>query len=242
MTVTILHPLPIAIDVAASSAGAGHASVLTPDPREAFIAGAVPATIVLDLGAPSPIDTLFVGYTDAPAGSLVTAAFDGGPVEAMTPIAHSFRRAPLRHALIRLPAPRVAQRATLQLAGGGAIGVVAAGLALAIGSGYEQGSGRPISDPTRVERLLGGGLAIEAGVAAGGFAWTLPALTDDERDRLYALALDAGIGTTLLVAERIDRAEGANEALHWGTLTRLEPWARQQPGETKWALQVQDWA
>lgn len=242
MSVRLLFPLPFAIDVAASGAGAGHANVATPDPREAFIAAGVPATIAIDLGVATAVDALFVGYTDAPAGTAVSAGFDGGALAQVGAIAHSFRRAPLRHALAVLPAARAVRRIRLQLAAGGAIGVVAVGLSLDIASGYDQGSGRPIADATRVERLLDGGFAVEAGRAAGGFSWTLPALTDDERDRLYALALDAGTGTTIMVAERIDRPEGANEALHWGLLSKLEPWARQQPGETKWSLQVQDWA
>jgi hypothetical protein len=236
--------LPVGIT---ASAGAGAANLLTENPREAFVAAAAgAATITIDLGAAYDIDTVFLGFTNAAATDTFTVSVGsgGGAQVAAGTFAHSHRRAPLRHASVVLPATVSARHVTIATSTAAALiaGVVAVGRAIRPFSGHEWGSGRPITDTSQVDRLQSGSFAINRGVASGGWQWTMPNLTDDERERLYALALDVGIGGTVLVIEDPDPGFGLNERVHWSLLARLEPFARQQPGESKWAMQIGDWA
>lgn len=245
----IVHPLPFAVrGGAATSAGVGAANLLSPAPKEPWTATAAGPFISIDLGAIQLVDTFFVGFTTAPAGLPLTIAVgDAQPVAVgQSTFAASYRRNPLRHAVVMLDAPIATRyiRFTVGDASTAAmtIGALAAGLSIRPSVGHEWGAGRPIADTARVERLADGSFGIQPGATAGGWQWTLPALTDDERDRLYALALDAGTSTTVLVVENDIGGPAGNEAIHWGLMTKLEPYARQQPGESKWAMQVQDWA
>lgn len=241
----ICQPLPIA--AIAASAGSGAANLLTENPREAFVAAAAgAASVTIDLGAAVEVDTFFLGFTNAAAADRFTISIGEGSVQqvAAGTFAHSYRWSALRHAFAVLPAPVTTRYVTIATttAAGLIAGVVAVGRSIRPWAGHEFGGGRPISDGSQVDRLASGGFGIERGVAAGGWQWTMPALTDEERDRLYALALDVGVGGTVLVLEDPETVLGANEAAHWGVLQKLEPYVRQQPGETKWAMQVGDWA
>lgn len=231
----LMLPLPATIAAAESHGGPAIDNVLTPDPREAFVAGGAFA-ITLDLGAIVAVDTFFIGYTDAVGGLAWSASVPGGAVVASGGFLTSYRRAPMRHAATVLNQPIMTQYLTFSAAGPMTIGVVAAGLS--IRADYEWGGGRPISDTGRADRLATG-FGIERGVTAGGWSWTFAGVDDDTAERLYALALDAGTTETVLAFE--DAASIRNEAWHWGTLTRLEPYSRQAPGENKWAMQVQEW-
>lgn len=242
----MVAPLPAAVVAANTTAGAGQGFLLTPDPREAFVAGgAGDAAIALDLGGVTSVDTFFLGFTNRDAGAAVdvyAGAGDGALIGSAT-VAHSYRRAPRRHAALLLAAPRVDRYFRIVSRGAGQLvaGVAAVGLSLRP-AGFDQDWGRPISDTTAVQRQQLGSFGIDPGVTAGGLEWTMPGLTDDLRDRLYALQLDLGVGGTILVGEDADATPGLNERLHWGLLTKLEPFARQAPGESKWTMQVQDWA
>lgn len=256
----ILRPATIAISTGAgmSSAGTGHANLLTPSPREAFVAAAAgTCDLVIDFGAnnATALDTVFLGYTNAAAGAALSLYRGSDTTNLLWAgtMLHSYRAAPLRHGAIVLPAPTAASRYyRLRVDSAAAplvAGVVAVGTALRPGkgnalpgTGVELGSGRPIADTGRIDRLLGGGFGIQRGTAAGGWQWTLPSLTDVEREQLYALQLDLGGTSPVLVIEDPEQTLGANEGAHWGYLTKSEPWGRQAPGETKWALQVQDWS
>lgn len=236
----IVQPLPFALVPASSSAGQDIVQLLTPDPREAFVVPGVPVRLVIDLGTAQPVDTIFAGFSDARADAIWSVSVDPGFRQVhVGPVAHSYRRAPLRHGLVVLPSPVVTRYVRIEVAAT-ALGAVAVGLAIRP-EGHEWGGGRPIQDGTRVERLAGGGFGIAPGAVSGGWQWTMPGLSDELVERLYALALDAGIGGTILVVEDPDDGPALNERIHWGLLTRLEPFARQQPGDTKWAMQVQDW-
>lgn len=242
---SIMQPEPASVVPDQSSAGSGLANLLTPSPREAFAAAAAgAATITIDLGSAKPVDTFLLGFTNATAADTVAIQAGGGlPQVFAGNFAHSYRRAPLRHAVARLAAPVQTRfvRFTATTAVPLVAGVVAAGLSIVPASGYEWGSGRPIYDTGRAERLLGGGFGIQPGAVAGGVQWSMIALTDEERDRLYALSLEVGGWNTVLVVEDPDATPALNERVHWGLLTKLEPFERQQPGESKWTMSVQDW-
>lgn len=248
MSTIIVNPLPAVIVEADSSPGSGLDNLLTPNPREAFVSGAGGAvTVALDLQALQLVDTFLLGYSTVAEGAdfRVLGGQTGGALLWEGKAAHSYRRTPMRHALAVLPQPVNHRYIRLQLgaAGGPAmtIGVVAVGLSIRPGSGREYGWGRPIADTSRIERLQSGGFGIDRGVATGGLAWTMPALSDEERERLYALQLDVGIGGTVLIAEDAEQTAALNERIHWGLLTRLETFDRNAPAEAKWPMQVQDW-
>jgi len=243
----IVRPLACTPVAALSSAGSGLDNLRTPDPKEAFLAaGAGQTVLTVDFGALVSIDTVLLGFTNLPAGVAIElfAGQDFAVPIGTTVTAGSYRAAPARHAFAVL-APVQLRYLRLRVAAAGArlvAGVVAAGRALRPSSGIEQDWGRPVADTSTVTRLPGGGFGVDRGTTTGGLSWTMPALTDEERDRLYALQLDLGIGDTLLVLEQTTQGPAANEAVHWSKLTKLEPFARQAPGESKWAWQVQDWA
>ena len=243
-TIAIARPLPLTVLPGSSSAGSGLANLLTPHPREAFVASAAGATtITVDLGAATPIDTLFLGFTNLPTGAAVTVTRDGGQALAATAAAASYRRAPLRHAVAMLDAPVAARVLTFAVTAATPLvaGIVAAGLSLRP-AGFEPDWGRPISDASRVERLFDGAFGTARGGTAGGLTWTWPVLTDVERDQLYALALDVGVAGEVLVVEPGFAGAAGNEAIHWGKLAKLQPFERQPTlTETKWSLEVQDW-
>lgn len=241
----IMQPLAAVVIPGASSPGAGLANVLTPNPKEAFVSAAGGAvTIALDLGAAVDVDTFFLGYTNAAPGSEYNFARSNNVVVAAGTVAHSYRRAPLRHAGIVLDAPVNDRFFELVIASPGplTVGIAAVGRSIRPSSGHDWGAGRPVTDQSQVERLFDGSFGTARGGVAGGWSWSMPALTDDEVARLYALVMDVGIGGDILVLEPDIAAPGGNEAFHWGKLTKLEPAARQAPGETKWDMQVWDWA
>ncbi len=242
----IMQPVAALVVPGRSSAGSGLENVLTPNPREGFLSSSANPGITIDLVPQQMIDTVFIGFTTAPAGQSVRLYIDNATVPvAVTVIGHSYRRSPLRHAVVCLDLPVTASRVrvVIDAAAGAAIGVLAAGLSIRPSGGHDWGSGRPVVDAGRADRLADGAFGIMRGGRAGGWQWTMPALTDEERDRLYALALDAGTTETVLVCEGGDMsAAGANERLHWGLLTKLEPYGRQSPGISTWSMQVQDWS
>lgn len=236
----ILQPMPFRVVPALSSLGEGIANLASAEPREAFVVPGVAIRLVIDLGTTRTIDTIFAGFTDAVADAAWSVAVDPDFRELhLGTVAHSYRRAPLRHGLVVLPEPVATRYLRIEVAAS-ALGVVTVGRAIRP-EGHEWGGGRPIQDGTRVERLPGGGFGIAPGAVSGGWQWTMPGLSDELVERLYALALDVGIGGTILVVEDPDAGPALNERIHWGLLTRLEPFVRQQPGDTKWAMQVQDW-
>lgn len=240
---SIVHPLAFTVDQARSSAGAGHANLATPSPREAFAATAAQTTIVLDLGNAQSIDRVVLGFTTASGADsfAVVPGLDGAAVPGV--FAHSYRRAPvLRHGLCVLPAPVVTRYVQLRVT---AAAPIRAGVALvgqAMRSAYEYGSGRPLVDTGRSDRLWSGGFGGESGAVAGGYAWTMVDLTETLRDRLYAMQLDLGTTGDFLVIEDETASAGLNERIHWGRFPKLETFERQADGTSKLPMAIGDWA
>ncbi|WP_454280197.1 hypothetical protein [Sphingomonas sp. Marseille-Q8236] len=240
---SIVQPLAFTLDQGRSSAGTGLANLATPSPREAFAANAAAATIVLDLGQAKTIDRVVLGFTTAAEtdGFSVVPGLDGAAVPGT--FAHSYRRAPvLRHGLCVLPAPVVTRYVQLRVAAAAPISAGVAIVGQAMRSAYEYGSGRPLVDTGRSDRLWSGGFGGEPGAVAGGYAWTMVDLADTLRDRLYAMQLDLGITGDFLVIEDEDATPGLNERIHWGRFPKLETFERQSDGTSKLPMAIGDWA
>jgi len=241
----IVNPLPIAAIAQTVGTGAGLDNLATPNPKEAFVAsGAGQVTIAIDFGVHVVIDTVFLGFTNLPEGASIDLLGDDAPIGSAVG-SHSYRRAPARHAFVAFDAPIGLTSLQLRVPGFDqalVAGIVAAGLGVRASAGVEPDWGRPITDTSVVSRLPGGSFGIDRAAASGGYQWTMPALTDIERDQLYALQLDVGIGSTILAIEDPAAVLGRNEVAHWSLITKPDVFARTMPGESKWPWQVQDWA
>ncbi len=112
----------------------------------------------------------------------------------------------------------------------------------AMRSAYEYGSGRSLVDTGRSDRLWSGGFGGERGAVAGGYGWTMVDLTDELRDRLYAMHLDLGTTGDFLAIEDEAATTGLNERIHWGRFPKLETFERQADGTSKLAMAITDWA
>ena len=46
----------------------------------------------------------------------------------------------------------------------------------------------------------------------------------------------------MLVVEDPDQTDGLTERVHWGLFRKLDTYERLDPQNTKWSLQIADWA
>ncbi len=241
----IVRPLTLN-NVAGSMPGA--ARLMTPDPKEAAIGDGGAETIDIDLGSVQSIDTIFLGYTSAAAGE--TVSFTYGPTGYTTtsggtiPAGDTEMLSPKRHFVKVLSAPISARyiRISGTFAAGYAIGVVVVGLAFRPTWGHEFGSGRTVETTGTAERLFGGGFGIDDGVTAGGWQFTLGDLQPADLKKLYAIARDRGETKSILIIEDPDPTGDLSDRCHWGLFRKLEAYERLNPLDTRWSLQIGDWA
>lgn len=245
--ITLLRPLTAT--VSASSGVTNPSRALTPDPKEAAFWSGGAGSITLDLGAATPVDTVFVGYT-VPANMGVATSVDGSSFTALpgatlrsddiapdliTPIYHAvaIASAPVSARYVRIDGTFTANSP---------VGVVAVGKAFVPTWGHEWGAGRPIEDTGSAERLIGGGFGIEEGVRAGGYQWTFGDLTDDEVRSLYAFFRDRGTTRSFLLIEDASRTAGLHERIHWGLAARVETYERLAANLNRYGVAIRDWA
>jgi hypothetical protein len=249
----IVSPLPIL----AASPPANASRLVTPDPKEALLIPNSAATTSLDydLGEGATFDSFYLGYHNAnPLGgaTIRIRTIDGMGGAANTVLATSFMslaRVGLgypSHFFVKRDVPTTARYIRVQItsntSGEFFAGVFAVGLAFQPQWGQEWGAGRTLEDTGTAERLFGGGFGIDDGVAATGYRWTFGDLQPDEIRRLYQLVKDRRTTRSVLVVEDPDNTDGLNERIHWGLFQKLDAYERLDPLNTKWALQVGDWA
>lgn len=227
--------------------------MLSPDPKEVAVSpgGSGGATYLLDFGQPVALDSVFLGYHSATGPqewAFVTSDSAGnqtGTLIGTTAFAPSGYGPPY-HSFVRAANPLTSRYWSLYTSAKGGpafyIGVLAVGLALQFQYGTEWGAGRSIDDTGTAERLFGGGFGIDDGVAAGGYQWTFGDLQPDELRKLYQLVRERRTTRSVLVVEDPDQTDGLNERLHWGLFRKLDAYERLDPLNTKWSLQVADWA
>lgn len=237
--------------VASSSAEASAQNLLTDDPKEVFTAsGAGPRNIFLDLGSAVTVDSFYVGYSNALAGTMrpftVTNLAGAGPVALNPAVVVRAADAKTERAsrLVRLAAPvtsRYFQFALESNVAAWQVGQVRVGLAFEAEWDREWGSGRRPVDTGRSTALLGGGFGTQDGVRKGAYSWTFGDLTEEEVERLWAIYLRRGTTNPVLVNEWDGATVGANEKLHYGLFQRLDAFERREPNATKWAMELEEW-
>lgn len=247
MAVGLLIVRPIACTVTAG--GSGVANLLTPSPREIWIAGGAGAqSIDIDLLSAQPVDCFYLGFTNARSDAIWTiqsVASIGGGVTATHVDAQPMRLAGnIRDrypAFARFAAPVTGRyfRVTVnQPTTPIEIGNVVPGLA--INWPYEYGGGRLPIDTSRVDQLPDGGFGVDAGIVKAGFQWRFVDLDEETREKLWAIAEDRGEHKPLVVVEGPTYPPKAT-AVHYAIFRRFEPYERENAAATKWALTVEEW-
>lgn len=248
MSLVLASPLPVAAITA--SRGGGAARLLTADPREAFVDGFVgtPVTIRVDLGASVPVDLIFLGFTNAVAGTTWSARADVGlPTERLL-----FAATPLAvlggarvHGLAMLDAVSVRTiDLTIQQpvgAAGFTAGVLTVAKAFQPTFGHEWGGGRGLLDLAPRTRHADGGFGIGDGIRKATWQATLGDLSDAELATMWALARAHGETRPLLVIEEPSRTTGLADRIHWCVFDRMEPYERRSKGRTRWGVRFEDW-
>ncbi len=252
--VLILSPAPIA--AIAASRGSGVANLLTRSPKEVWADNAVgsAASIDIDLGAVTSIDTVYLGYV-SPAAAAATWTITGGTggyteslIKASGPLRaiDTATRAPARtHAFwtggavnvryIRLSITQPAGSAPLRA------GVAMVGRAWRPTFNMEFGAGRRIIDTGTVAALPDGGFGTIEGVRKREFNWSLGDLSRDETDALDDLLGDHGETIPLLVVEDPDATTGQRARIHYGLFVALKAFERSNPAQTKWQFTFEEW-
>lgn len=222
--------------------------LLSPAPKEAAVSAGGARTIDIDLGAPTAVDQIMLGHTNAADGFSLAASYGlAGYAETALPaiVAAPANAITLpRHMLADYDAPITARYIRLSgaLPAGFYAGTLTVGRALRPTWGHEWGGGRFVLDTGSNQRLLGGGFGVAPGARVGGWEWTMGDLTDLEVDQLYRLQRDAGTTSPVLVVEDPDAtAPGLNERIHYGLFAKLDVYNRKAQGQTSWGLRIEEW-
>lgn len=251
----LLILVPTSLANFAVSRGTGGENLLRPDPKEVWLDSAVgtAATIDLDLGAATAIDTVFLGCiwnAHADASWTITGGV-AGYAEVVLKAAGALRvperagrRSPFTHAfwhgddaLVRYLRISITQPAGQPAI---SVGALMVGQAFVPSYNQEWGAGRSVKDTSVVARLPSGSVATVEGARYGSYKFSLGDLTTDEADYLYELQLDRGESRRLLVVEDPDQTTGLRNRLHYGLLSGLRPFERRNPAQTRWEFQVDD--
>jgi hypothetical protein len=243
--IQIIRPIPAQI----AAGGSGVANLLTPSPREVWIAPGVGAQAIdIDLSSAQAVDAFYLGFTSARADALWTIQ----SIAAMGAVATAthVNAQPLRlagnirdrfPAFARLPDPVVGRYFRVivnQPVVAIEIGNLVVGLALEWP--YAYGSGRQPIDASRVVDLPDGGYGVDASVVKASLQWRFVDLDDEALDKLWAIAEDRGEHRPLVIVEGPTSPPKAT-SVHYGLFRRFESFEREDAAATKWSLTVAEW-
>lgn len=232
-----------------TAGGTGAANLVTPSPREIWVAaGAGAQSIDLDLLVVQDVDSFYLGFTNARADAVWTIqsiAGIGGAVTATHVDAQPIRlQGNIRSrypAFVRLPAPvngRYFRVTVNQPATAMQIGILAVGLAIVWP--YAYGSGRVPIDTSRVTALPDGGFGVDPGIVKSAFQWRFVDLDETVLDKLWAIAEEVGESKPLVCVEGPDYPPKAT-SVHWGIFRRFDYYEREDAASSKWALGIEEW-
>ncbi len=224
--------------------------VLTPDPKEVCQASAIgTATINVDLGAVTEIDTVFAGFSNAAAGA--TWAIDRTTSMAgANPVAiheeGSFRtpgRSSSRHhavALFNPVATRFLRLRITQPAGADPLQLGVLMIGARFEHAYEFKAGRRPIDLSERADLASGGFGFGRGAIKSSFRFTFADLDDAELDELWHVIAEVGNQHPVMLIEG-GAGDIVFDQVHYGVFERFEPYEREDPADTRWALSMVDW-
>ena len=250
----LLSPLPIA--AIAVSRGTGAANLLTRSPKEVWADAGVgsAATIDIDLGAVTSIDTVYLGYLSPPAAG-ATWTITGGstgyadlvvkPSGALRAVDTATRAPSRTHALWTgaSVSVRYLRLSIVQPAGNAPLtaGIALVGTAWRPMFNMEFGAGRRVIDTGTVASLPDGGFSTIEGARKREFNWTLGDLSRDEVDALEELLLDHGESVPLLVVEDPDATTGQRARIHYGLFVGLKAFERKNAAQTVQQFIFEEW-
>lgn len=243
----IIKPIKIAPgDVVAG--GSNPANMVTPSPREVWIAPGNYTEVDIDLGLVQEFDSIYLGNTNAETGGVWAASQIsaiggtlGTSIFTTTPtrLTGSIRS---RHpGFVRTPTPvtcRYLRLAIQQVSVPIQVGNLVIGKAFE--APYAYGSGRQPVDTSKVVALPDGGFGIERGVVKSSLSWRFADLDNAQLETLWALAEDRGESAPLVVVEGPDYPPKA-PSVHYGLFRRFEPFEREDAAFTKWQLSIEEW-
>jgi hypothetical protein len=246
----VLIVAPIVPALVVDDHGAATANLLTPDPKEIWLANTT-STVALDvdMGSAQAIDSFFLAYTNATVGAtwaLYSATGMGTGltlIRAATAMRASDSLGPRHHAFVRLAAPVSSRyfRLVMTQSGPSPLQAGALVLGLAFEKYREYGGGRLPFDTGNRQDLISGGFGMGDGVTKAQFAFSFIDLSDDETVTLWALSRAAGLRKPIVVIEDADLVSGRNEAIHYGVFERFQPYERQEANSTRWAFSHIEW-
>jgi hypothetical protein len=239
--------LPPAEITNAAGGGVNPANLLTPDPREVWVAPAdATVSVSISLSEPTAVDALFLGFAQLSVSAPARVLVGGSEIASGSFALPRYSKKRPAHALLLLDEPVTASVFDVEIDVSAAdrpltLGVAMVGAAFRPNWNYEWGSGRkPIDTGVRTQ-LQGGGFGIDPGVVKSSWQWTLGDLDDDEIEQLFSLVMDRGETGPVLVAENPDTTPGLCERLHYGTFDQIEAYERRDVGLTSWGLKIEDW-
>lgn len=251
---SIIRPLPIASITA--SRGSGVENLLTWDPKDVWAdtTAATGASFTVDLGAPVPVDTVFVGYVQPPAAAATWAVTAGvaGPAEFQLQAAQALRvpdvagAFPAASHALWLGAARTVRFLTIFVTQQPTsppltAGILVIGKAFVAGLGQEWGAGRQPVDTGTVTELPSGGFAVVEGARKARYSWTFGDLSQAETEQLEQLALALGETAPGLVIEDADRTAGLRSRIHYGLFEKWTQFERRNRAQTRWEVSIKQW-
>ena len=152
-------------------------------------------------------------------------------------------KGPRFHALARLPAPVLAQEIRLTITQPATAVPLQAGV-LMVGKRFEHAyqfkSGRRPLDMSERADLVSGGFGFAPGAIKSSYRFTFADLDDAQLDELWHEIMQVGLQHPVMLAEG-GEGEISHNQLHYGVFDRFEPYEREDPADTRWALSMQDW-
>lgn len=247
----VLIVKPLAIAATPTVTGTGAANLLTADPNEAWIASAVGTNgIDIDMGAAVTIDSFYLGYTNASSAAtwIISRATGLGTglttIKATGPMRAADSEGPRHHAFHRLAAPVSSRYFRLSVTQTGAAPLYAGALVigLAFEKHRERGGGRGLVDTGQRQDLPSGGFGIGDGVVKAQFNFSFIDLSGEELRRLWSIQKDRGLRRPVVVVEDADLTASMNDAIHYGTFDRFQPYEGTDADETRWTCSHIEWA
>ncbi len=247
--IAIVRPEAIAA-IIASTNNANSANMLTAPPREVWLAAsATTHHIDLDLGVALPIDTIFIGSTNAASGATITVSRGTGMGAGLTgegtvALRLTGAEGPRYSGIFMRAAGAPAARyfritITLPTAAPLEVGIVAAGSSFRRQVAYPT-SRVAIDTSSRVD-LWDGGFGVGEGVTKAGYRFKFIDLDKAGRDMLWSLVSKRGNRKPVIVVEDDEELPLDDAAVHYGLLDRFEPWERANAADTVWAMGMTEW-